>query len=314
MPKPDDTEDNSNELDDASRIQNVVETANAEDENDSSNEDDENSNDDSDEGGDDNKDKDADSDKDSEDDENDSDDDEDEEENADDKSDKDQKPERKFKNLAADDDAQYIENVEKAYENSSAEAIRLNDELGKTNRRIDAILSAAQKDPDLAKKLNEVLGGNVPDPSGDSDKGDDKKSSNSDDPFLVNSRTEWENKSRKEVEDILAANPEINTDPALNAKVKHWMEIFSNEEFETNKRLMSGGEAMEAAMKHLGIEDGRKKKQDVVNKSKELGAPSKPTKTRTPKPSKGKGLSEDAGKFADALGVARDKAEKFVQQ
>lgn len=313
MAKPDDTDDKK-DLDDASKVQDVVETAlkgDPEDENIDDQEDDK-SGDDSAEEESENKDDSDDSDE-SEDDKKS---DDDEESDSEDKSGDDDSAERKFKNLAADDDATYIKNIERAYENSSAEALRLNTELGNMGRRVDAIIAAAQKDPDLAKKLNEVLGtGGSDNSSGTDNQSQDSATSPkpTDDPFLIDSKTKWEQKSREEVEAILAANPEINSDPNLNSRVKHWMEVFSNEEFKNNRRLMSGGEAMEAAMKHLNIEDKRQK-QNVANGVKSLAAPTRPTKSRTPKPKAGKGLTDAAAEFADKLGVAREKAEKYAQQ
>lgn len=309
MPKPDETVEEK--VDDASRVQSAVETAltgDTEDETDNGTDDDNTADDNTDE----EESKSTDDDSASDDSDDDKKSDDDEEKTDDDSKEEDSAVERKFKNLAADDDATYIKNIESAYQNSSAEAIRLNQELSATNRRVDAIVAAAQKDPDLAKRLNDVLGigGNDDSSGSDTQPTGSGAPKPTDDPFLVNSKTEWENKSRTEVEEILAANPEINSDPKLNTQVKHWMEVFSNEEFNQNRRLMSGGEAMEAAMKHLGIED-RRKKQDVANGVKDLAAPTRPTKSRTPKP-KAKGLSDAAADFADKLGVAREKAEKYA--
>lgn len=310
MPKPVDSEE-SNDINDSQRIQDAVETANAEDEKPKDDVDqddqDDSEEDDAKNDGDDSGDSD-----DSEEGDKPSDDDEED----DDKKPEDKAPvERKFKNLAADDDTQYITNIERAYENSSSEAIRLSNELATTTRRVDAIISAAQKDPDLAKKLNEVLDANgVVTPSGT---GEAAPTSNEvpnalDDPFLVDSKTKWQEQSKQEVEDILAANPELLSDPSLNANVKHWMEVFSQEEYRTKKRLMSGGEAMVAAMKHLGIED-RRQKQDVANKAKDLAAPTRPTKARQPKASK-TALPDAAYDFAAKMGVSRESVEKFANK
>ena len=154
MPKTDDSGD-SKDIQDSQRIQDAVETANTEDEKSTGTEDDKDLKDNADEDDAENSSKDSDNSDDSEDDENDSDDDEEKED--DEKGDDKAPVERKFKNLAADDDATYITNIERAYENSSAEGLRLSNELAATNRRVDAIIQAAQKDPDLAKRLTKVL-------------------------------------------------------------------------------------------------------------------------------------------------------------
>lgn len=310
MPKPDESEDKAPTG--ADDIRSVVETANAEDEKDKDDDVVEEGDDDSDEE-DSNDEGDEDADDDAEDDESD-----DAEEDADKKpkpSKKGESAERKFKNLAADEDAEYISNIEKAYENSSAEAVRLNTELGQATRRVNSIMQAVAKDPDLADRLNKAIGGT----GGAAESGDDAgKPADSDvldtsNPFLVHSKTEWENKSRTEVAEILEANPELTSDPELNANVRHWMEVFSGEEFKKNKRLMSGGEAMLAAMKHVGVEDKRKK-QDVSKGAKALASPSRPSGARKPKKSTKAPLNDSAYKFGELMGVSREKVEKYAQK
>lgn len=298
MPKPEDSE--NNEMDDASRVQSVVETANAEDEKDLE-EEDQDSQDDSDEDAAGNDDDASDKD-DSEDDESDDDD-----EEKEDKSDK-KVVERKFKNLAADDDAGYIGNLEKAYENSSAEAIRLSNEIGQLQRRVDGIMSAVAQDPDLADKLMKAMGGE----GGSTDQGGKPAVNPIDNPLLTSLQTEWQKKSETEVKEIVDANPELLSDPTLNQQVRHWMEVFSAEEYRANRRMMSGGEAMIAAMNHLGITDKRKKEQEVIDKSKGLAAPSRPQGARKPKP-KAKNVSDAAIKFGAMMGVSQEKIEKYSQ-
>lgn len=298
--------DADREVDDATKIQSVVETANAEDEKENESNDDDQDLEDTDE--EDSKDKDDDSAEDDSEEESSDDDDEDEE----DKSKDGESAERKFKNLAAKDDAGYISNLEKAYENSSAEAIRLSNEVGQTNRRIDSLLAAVQKDPDLAERLNKAMGNvDMSSSSGnDNGFGNSDAPAPTDNPFLVDAQTKWEKDSKEQVQEIIDANPELITDPEKNANVRHWMEIFSAEEMRKNKRLLSGGEAMEQAMKHLGIEDNRTK-QTVGSKVKDLAAPTRPKGSKK-KSSKSAPLSDAAYAFADKMGVSKEKVEKFA--
>lgn len=225
----------------------------------------------------------------------------DEEETSDDES-KDEKKsevERKFKNLAAEEDAKYISNLEKAYENSSAEAIRLNSELSeakKTSERWERIIGIVNNNPDLAKQLNAALEGKevtVPDQ----------------DPFLVSAKTDWESKSRQEVEAIVSKHPEVISDPTLNESVKHWMSVFSREAFETDKRMLTGGEAMTMALRHLGI-DVDDTRPSVASKVKEAAAPTRPKAARKSKPST-KTVSNDAYKFGELMGVSKEQIEKY---
>lgn len=302
MPKPDDASID-NDLDDASKIQSVVENANAEDEKDLSADDTKDDDDlEEEESG---NDDDA-SDEDDSEEENSDEDDEDDE----DKSKKKDPVERKFKNLASDDDKEYISNIEKAYENSTAEALRLNTELGNATRRINALMQAVGSDPELADRLNKAMTGQ-PSSGDDGAKGDDSPNP-TENPFLTDAQTQWRQKSAKEVQEILDANPELLSDPELNNKVRHWMEVFSAEEYKNNKRLMTGGEAMEAAMRYLGIQDKRKK-QEVASKAKDLAAPTRPQSSKKPKSSSSKGVSDAAYKFGELMGVSKESVDKYAQ-
>lgn len=293
MPKPDEAGVNDT-VDDANKIQSAVENANAEDETDKSADEDEN-NEDLDEE-DSKQEDDSSDDDDSEDEKSDDDDEEDE-----DKSEKKESAERKFKNLASDDDVVYITNLEKAYENSTAEAMRLNTELGNTQRRVNALMQAVSGDAELAERLNKAIGAT------DSDTGDEPSLA---DPFLEDAKTTWRQKSEKEVQEIIDANPELLSDPKLNSQVRHWMELLSAEEMKVNKKLMSGGEAMEAAMRVLNIKDKRTA-PNVASKAKDLAAPARAQTSRKPKTSS-KSVPDAAYKFGELMGVSKEAVEKYA--
>lgn len=293
MPKPDEADD-TKDITSVDSIKSIVETASAEDEIEDKSVDD---NDDLDESAEDDSEEDE-----SKESEADSEEESDEEETDEDES-KDTKKsevERKFKNLADEDDTKYISNLEKAYENSSAEAIRLNTELSeakKTGDQWTKILTVVNSNPDLAKQLNDALEGKevtIPDQ----------------DPFLVSAKTEWETKSRQELEEIVGKHPEVVSDPSLNAKVKHWMSVFSKEAFETDKRMLTGGEAMTMALRHLGV-DVDDTRPSVTSKAKEAAAPTRPKAARKSKPS-AKTVSNEAYKFGELMGVSKEQVEKFA--
>jgi hypothetical protein len=297
MPKPDDSGVNDS-LKDVDSIRSVVETANAEDEkvkkdpvqeNDDDTDEEELGN------------------QDSEDDEN-SEDNPDDEENSDEESD-DTNSERKFKNLAADTDKEYISNIEAAYEKSSKEAVRLASEVttiaserDQANRRVEAIMAAAAKDPDLADRLNKVVSGEPGTPS--------STPKPTDDPFTTDARARWREQSAKEVDEILQANPEITTDAQLGKDVKYWMEVFSDQEYQRTGKVISGGEAMTMAMHHLKIEDKRTK-QNVASAAKGLAAPTRPQGARKSKPSKSN-LTDAQYDFGEKMGVSKDTLEKYA--
>lgn len=293
MPKPDEAEE-TKDITSVGSIQSIVETAAAEDEIEdepaTDNDDLEDSAED-DSGENESKESESESEEESE-----------EDESEEEKSEDEKKPavERKFKNLADEEDAKYISNLEKAYENSSAEAIRLNTELSeskKASAQWDKVMTAVNANPELAKQLNAVLEGkeiDVPDK----------------DPFLVSAKTEWETKSRQELEEIVAKHPEVISDPALNDRVKHWMTVFSKEAFETDKRMLTGGEAMTMALRHLGI-DVDDTRPSMTSKAKEAAAPTRPKASRKSKPS-ARTVSNEAYKFGELMGVSKEQVEKFA--
>lgn len=204
---------------------------------------------------------------------------------ADDKPAGDDQGDRKYTQFKGDGtDDQYISNLEKGYANSSAEAIRLKGERDKSVGQVDAILAAAAKDPDLAKRLNTVLNGNGggagDDGAGAGNGTDDKGSGTGTDgnslknPFVSDLQTRWQETSEKEVAALLDANPELLSDENLGKDVQHWMEVFSNDHFNRTGKLMTGGEAMEQAMKHLGIEN-KLVKQELANGAKKNLTPTR---------------------------------------
>lgn len=213
---------------------------------------------------------------------------------------------RQFTQFAGDGtDDQYISNLEKGYQNSSAEAIRLKGEFETAQSRVDAIMRAAATDPDLAQKLNTVIQGKP----GEEGSGDKPAAAAVENPFLRNMRAEWEQKSTKEIETFIEANPEVATDPTIEASVKKWMKIFSDQAMNDEGRLMSGGEAMEAAYRHLGLEN-KLGKQKLADGAKGVAGTTRP---------RGKAKKTDGQKprFTDsqiAMAKAMGKNEDWLAQ
>ena len=199
--------------------------------------------------------------------------DDDADEDADDDSKPDDQPkDRRFTQFAGDGkDETYISNLEKGYENSSKEAIRLNQELSQATGRVEAIMRAAATDPDLAAKLNAAINGSD---AGGSGTDENSNGSPADNPFVRNLQSEWQEKSEKEIAEFIEANPEVATDPKISADVKHWMNVFSNDAYNRTGRLMSGGEAMALAYKHLGLEN-KLGKQNLADGAKKVATPTR---------------------------------------
>lgn len=221
-----------------------------------------------------------------------------------DDADKDKKSEYRYSQYVGDGKPEtYISNLEKAYEASSAEGINLNQKLQQATRRVEAIMEAVQSDKELADKLYAALEGN---PSSASPKGEAAPTT---DPFLVHAKTEWEETSTKEAQEFIDANPEVVSNPQINADVKRWMEVFSNEEYKTKGRLMTAGEAMTKAYKHLGYEDKREARKSLSD-VKKAAAPTRPQGSRKPAKT-ASDFTDSQLDFAGKMGISKEKLDKF---
>lgn len=195
--------------------------------------------------------------------------------NADDDKSKSKQTDRAFSQFAGDGtDESYISNLEKGYKNSSQEALKFKTASEQTQGRLDIIMKAAGSDPELAKKLSAAL-----DASGAGNgngTGDDGNSTDATgNPFVADLQARWNETSEKEISELIDANPELITDPKLSADVQKWMRVFSNEYKESTGKLMTGGEAMKEAMRHLGI-DNKLEKQTLADGAKKHAAPTRP--------------------------------------
>jgi hypothetical protein len=174
---------------------------------------------------------------------------------------------------------EYIKNLEDGYLNSSQEALKIKDRAEGLERQVNAIKAAAGKDPEFGEKLLSLLkenGGDGDGSQGDGGFGDDKATQSSNNPFLVHAETEWNQNNEKSIKDFVDANPEVLTDPKINAEVKRWAKVYTREVYESEKRLITTGEAMQMAYKQLGYEDKRNSQQDLVNGMKKNAAPTRP--------------------------------------
>lgn len=270
-------------------------------EEDQDNQDDDDHNDDSEE------DDDSDSEEDdSQDDEDDSDDDDSDDSDEDDSAgdDDDSKGERRFSQFKGDgSDEDYLKNLEEGYAKSSTEGQRLSQELKETNRRLEAINRVLSSNPDMAEALRKAMGEN---PQGDSKKKDDNR-----DPFLRNSEREWREKSEKEAQEFIDANPEVLSDPKVNEDVKKWMRIFSQAELEENDRLMTAGEAMAKAYDYLGLENKMKSKTELASKAKKAAAPTRPQPAKKKSKSTSKEFTDQQLDYARRMGISKEILSKY---
>lgn len=211
----------------------------------------------------------------------------------------------------------YVKNLEDGYQNSSQEAIRLKDEKDSYERQVNAIKQAAAQDKEFGARLLGLLNGSggsdaTRTPGGSSDLAN-KSETDSDNPFLKDAQTTWNKESEKEAEEFAKANPEVMSDPKINADVKRWMRVFSNETYETEGRLMKAGEAMAKAYAYLGLEDKTKSQQDLVNGMKQNAAPTRPPASKSAKAKGSSGTKQFSDLtlgIAQRMGIAKERLEK----
>ena len=218
---------------------------------------------------------------------------------------------------------EYIKNLEDGYLNSSQEALRIKDERDGFERQVSAIKAAAGKDPEFGEKLLGLLkdsgGASGDDSQGDGGFGDDKATQSSNNPFLVNAETEWNQKNEASIKEFVDANPEVLTDPKINAEVKRWARVYTREVYDSEKRLMTTGEAMQMAYKQLGYDDKRNSQQDLVNGMKKNAAPTRPQGAK--KKSGGSKSSGNTKQFSDLtltlaekMGMSKERLVKGTKR
>lgn len=264
--------------------------------------DDDDQQDDSEEGDDSDSDDDDSEDDDSSDDEDDDSDDDDSKDDDDDDS-----SERRFTQFKGDgSDKDYIKKLEDGYANSSTEAQRLNTELGTVKRQLDAINRVLSSNPQMAEALQKAMGGD----GGEQGKSSKRTSDPNRDPFLRNSEREWREKSEQEAKEFVDANPEVLSDPKINAQVKSLIQKFSEIELEENDRLMTSGEAMAKAYAYLGLENKLKSKTEVASKAKKAAAPTRPQPSKKKSKPSSKDFTDLTMKFASKMGVSKETLSK----
>lgn len=218
------------------------------------------------------------------------------------------KSEYRFSQFAGDGKPEtYIKNLEEGYKNSSAEAIRLNTELKQANSRFENMVKIIKSDPELDKRMEAAYSGNKDGGNG----GTAPQSNASSDPFLVNAATEWREQSEKSAQEFIDANPEVVSDPKINAEVKEWMETISAKHYDSTGKLMTAGEAMSRAYRVLGYEDKREQRKSMSD-AKKAAAPTRPQGSRKPAKT-ASDFTESQLDLAAQMGLSKEKLEKFAK-
>lgn len=234
------TEDTSNEDEKSENLDEEVETAHAEDE--SSTEDEDTTTEDTEEN------------------------EEEDSEEDDDTSETDDEEESEFKKrftqFKGDSIEEYTPELEKAYGHALGEITRLKSADKEKQSKIDSIVTAVAKDPDLAKKLDELMG---------------DSSTVTVDPALMKARQDMEDQMTKDYHEFVDEHPELESDPQLNEQVFALVEEFGNTSRKGGK-IMTMKEALTKVYIYLGLNDTKEK---VAIKAKE--AATKPKTGNTAK-------------------------------
>ena len=216
-------------------------------------------------------------------------------------------------------EADYRKNLENGYIESSNEGIKQRERADGLERQVEAIKAAAAKDPELGEKLLKHLNdGNAKGtPNGKAQEFSDQATQDSSNPFLVHAETEWNAKNEKSVQEFVDANPEVLTDPKVKADVIRWSQVFTKNIYETEKRLITTGEAMDMAYKHLGLDNKKQSQESLVNGMKKNAAPTRP---QAAKKNAGSGskkteqFSDLTLRFAQNMGISKDRLVKGTKR
>lgn len=193
-------------------------------------------------------------------------------EEDDDKSetDDDDEPEfkKRFTQFKGDSYEEYVPELEKAHANLLGEMTRLKQADKDKQGKLDAVMAAAARDPEFAKKLDELMGDDAQEVTVD--------------PALLKARQDMEESMAKEYQEFVDEHPELETDPVLGKQVLEQVTELGHLARKQGK-ILSMGKALKKAWALVHEDDDTPEK--VVTKAKEIatkpkagGSPKKPVK------------------------------------
>ena len=206
--------------------------------------------------------------------------------------------EKRFTQIKGDTPEEYAKNLEEAYRNSSSEAQRLNTQYQETQQKLDSIMATAAKDPEFAKKLNELTGDNAPTPDNDS--------------AVLYARDRMQQDMEREYNEFIEEYPQVATDEELKKDMVQLVNEFGRYAREKEGRIMGMKEALEKAAVYKGLTKERKE-NEVKEKAKEEASRPR-TKSKAKKPSSQPELTEEQKAIAKKMGVSEDDMRKYAQQ
>lgn len=194
-------------------------------------------------------------------------------EEPEDKTDEDSTFTKRYTQFKGDSPEEYAKNLEEAYHNSSAEAVRLSREVKEMKTRLDTIAGQVANNPELAEKLNQT-------PASDAIAS----------PAVAWAEEKLNEEIKKDYADFVDLHPEIETDPTLGEKMEKAISSVIQVTYDTENRRAPLREAMEKAWIILGKdkEDNQEKldmavkDQASMNKTTPATAKPKPKSEFTP--------------------------------
>lgn len=186
--------------------------------------------------------------------EEDSDDDDDESETEDDEA---EPIKKRFTQFKGDTLEEYTPHLEEAYGNALAEMTRRKAAEKEATGKLDRITTAVAKDPDLAEKLNNILG--------------DESEEVLVDPAILKARQDMTAQMDKEYKEFVDEHPEMESDPILAQEVLDALTDFGKQARKQGK-IMGMGDALRKAWVYLGKEDTKEK---IATKAKEVASKGK---------------------------------------
>jgi hypothetical protein len=165
----------------------------------------------------------------------------------------DEKFKKRYTQIKGDTAEEYIPNLEEAYKNSSAEAVRLKQKAEDLQKQVDNISALVATNPELAEQIKEGKAPALPT-----------------DPALLRARQDMEAQNKKEYADFVDGHPELESDAELQKQVFDEIRDFAEVAAKKN-RVLGMKEALNMAYVSLGLQTGSKE-EAIRMKAKETAA------------------------------------------
>lgn len=202
-------------------------------------------------------------------------------------------------------DEGYVKRLERAYQKSSEEAIRLNHEnQNLKNGQPVQQPQAGQNDQGQQQQQGQQGQQGQQDPNA-------APPQQGEDPVIVHMRTQMNQQADQDLAEFRKEHPEIDTDPEVRDNVNKYIKFYSQYTFNNEGRLPGMRESLDAAYKHFDYDDNKDEK--VANQTKQnasnANSGSKPKKSAGSKKDSTE-PTEDEKYYAQKMGLSVDRIRK----